>query len=111
MKINGITVPDPTDMRITKTDVRDVKQTASGRTVIDYIATKYQLDITWRMLTDDKAQEIIGAISAPYFTITFVDTGGEKTINAYLTRFDKDIFSLYDGQTVWRTLSITVREA
>jgi len=110
--INGITLPEPVSIQTSDEDIIKKRTTASGRIVIDYIATKKVVNVVWGTLTDAEAQQIINTINAnkPFFTLEFTDAGGTATITAYAEKIQRSIKSVYGGEIIWAGMQITFKE-
>jgi len=112
ISINGTVLPDPVAIKTQDVDIVRTKETASGRVVMDYIATKKVVQVAWGVLTDTEMSQILDTIAAnkPFFQLTFTDAGGDTTITVYADRIDREILSIYGGEILWKSLTITFKE-
>jgi hypothetical protein len=71
LKIAGTTVKTPTELKIGRFDLSKSGRTASGKMVMDIIATKRRVDVVWKMLKDSELQQILDLITAnkPFFYV------------------------------------------
>ena len=108
IKIAGVSVKAPTDLKIGRFDITKSSRTASGKMVMDIIATKRRVDVVWKMLPDDELQKIIDTIAAnkPFFYLTYPDTGGSKTMTCYAGDIVTSLWHTKNGVRYWEEVSI-----
>ena len=108
LKIAGVSVKAPTDLKIGRFDLSKSGRTASGKMVMEIIATKRRVDVVWKMLTDTELEKIIDTITAnkPFFTLTYPDTGGSKTMTCYAGDIVTSLWHTKNGIRYWEEVSI-----
>jgi hypothetical protein len=108
LKIAGVSVKAPTDLKIGRFDLTKSSRTASGKMVMELIATKKRVDITWKMLPDDELQKIIDTITAnkPFFSLEYPDAGGTKTMTCYAGDIVTSLWHTKNGVRYWEEVSI-----
>mgnify|MGYP000890845953 FL=1 len=108
LKIAGITVKAPTELKVGRFDLSKSSRTASGKMVMDIIATKRRVDVVWKMLPDDELQKIIDTITAnkPFFTLEYPDAGGTKTMTCYAGDIITSLWHTKNGVRYWEDVSI-----
>lgn len=108
LKIAGTTVKAPTELKIGRFDLTKSSRTASGKMVMELIATKKRVDITWKMLTDNELQKIIDTITAnkPFFSLEYPDAGGSKTMTCYAGDIVTSLWHTKNGVRYWEEVSI-----
>jgi hypothetical protein len=108
LKIAGITVKAPTELKIGRFDLTKSGRTASGKMVMELIATKKRVDITWKMLPDNELQKIIDTITAnkPFFSLTYPDAGGSATMTCYAGDINTSLWHTKNGVRYWEEVSI-----
>lgn len=112
LKIAGITVKAPTELKVGRFDLSKSSRTASGKMVMDIIATKRRVDVVWKMLPDDELQEIIDTIATnkPFFTLEYPDAGGTKTMTCYSGDIVTSLWHTKNGIRYWEEVSIAFIE-
>ncbi len=112
LKIAGVSVKAPTDLKIGRFDLTKSSRTASGKMVMELIATKKRVDITWKMLPDNELQKIIDTITAnkPFFTLEYPDAGGTKTMTCYAGDIITSLWHTKNGIRYWEEVSIAFIE-
>jgi hypothetical protein len=108
LKIAGTTVAAPVELKVGRFDITKSSRTASGKMVMELIATKKRVDITWKMLPDNELQKIIDTITSnkPFFTLTYPDTGGSKTMTCYAGDIITSLWHTNNGVRYWEDVSI-----
>lgn len=108
LKIAGVSVKAPTDLKIGRFDLTKSGRTASGKMVMELIATKKRVDITWKMLPDNELQKIIDTImtNKPFFSLEYPDAGGSKTMTCYAGDIVTSLWHTKNGVRYWEEVSI-----
>ncbi len=112
IKIAGVSVKAPADLRIGRFDLTKSGRTASGKMVMDVIATKRRVDVIWKMLTDSELEKIIDTITAnkPFFTIQYPDAGGTKSMTCYAGDINTSLWHTKNGVRYWEEVSLAFIE-
>ena len=112
LKIAGVTVKTPTELKVGRFDITKSNRTASGKMVMELIATKKRVDITWKMLPDNELQKIIDTITAnkPFFSLEYPDAGGTKTMTCYAGDIVTSLWHTKNGVRYWEEVSIAFIE-
>ena len=108
LKIAGTTVKAPTELKIGRFDLTKSGRTASGKMVMDVIATKRRVDVVWKMIKDSELQTIINTITAnkPFFSLEYPDAGGTKTMTCYAGDIVTSLWHTKNGVRYWEEVSI-----
>jgi hypothetical protein len=108
LKIAGVSVKAPTDLKIGRFDITKSSRTASGKMVMEVIATKRRVDVVWKMITDSELQTIIDTITAnkPFFSLQYPDAGGSKTMTCYVGDIVTSLWHTKNGIRYWEDVSI-----
>ena len=108
LKIAGVTVKTPNDIKIGRFDLSKSGRAASGKMKMDIIATKRRVDVVWKMLPDDELQKIIDTITAnkPFFSLEYPDAGGQQTMTCYAADIVTSLWHTKNGIRYWEEVSI-----
>lgn len=108
LKIAGITVKAPTELKVGRFNLSKSSRTTSGKMVMDIIATKRRVDVVWKMLPDSELQKIINVITAnkPFFSLQYPDAGGQKTMTCYVGDIVTSLYYTIGGVRYWSDVSI-----
>jgi hypothetical protein len=108
LKIAGVTVKTPSELKVGRFDLTKSSRTASGKMVMELIATKKRVDITWKMLPDSDLKKIIDTITdnKPFFSLEYPDAGGTQTMTCYAGDITTSLWHTIDGVRYWEEVSI-----
>lgn len=112
LKIAGITVKAPTELKVGRFDLSKSGRTASGKMMMEIIATKRRVDVVWKMLKDSELQQILDLITAnkPFFSLEYPDAGGTKTMTCYAGDILTSLWHTKNGIRYWEEVSIAFIE-
>jgi len=110
--INGQQLPYPNDFSLQKVpNIVNEMTTLTGKVVADINGWRYgDTELKWDTLLDSDLQNLLAAVSAPTFQVSFYDIDGtEHTINAvFKGRANVKTPMFYNNATVWKDVSITL---
>lgn len=112
LKIAGVAVAAPSEVKVGRFDLTKSERMASGRMVMEIIATKRRVDVAWKYLTDSELDTIISTITAnkPFFTVQFPDAGGNTTMTCYSGDITTSLWHTRNGVRYWEEVSIAFIE-
>lgn len=73
MKINGVTIPTPSELKIGIQDLSKAERAANGTMFIERIATKRKLEPSWAYLSKEDASKLFQAVSSVFFQVSYID--------------------------------------
>jgi hypothetical protein len=84
--INGVTIPTPSAFQVSISDVSEAERNAKGGIMIDRIATKRKLELSWEYLSNYDISTVLNAVKDIFFTVTYPDpeVGAELTKTFYV---------------------------
>jgi len=108
LKIAVVSVKAPSEVNIGRFDLTKSSRTASGKMVMEIIATKRRVDVVWKMLKDSELQQILDLITAnkPFFPLSYPDVGGTKTMTCYAGDITTSLWHTKNGVRYWEEVSI-----
>lgn len=112
MTINGITIKTPTDLKVSVFRLTKSERTASGTMMMDIIAVKRRLDLSWAIISDTDLQTILNTLESRVFhTVIYPDPqgGDSKTITAYVGEINAQAWQKV-GNRYWKDVSIALVE-
>jgi hypothetical protein len=71
--VSGVNLPAPTEFQIGYFDISKAERNASGKMIIERIATKTKLFLTYAYLTREDMAKILTVISSTSYTVTYFD--------------------------------------
>ena len=108
LKIAGVTVKTPSELKVGRFDITKSNRAASGKMMMELIATKRRVDCVWKMVSDSELQTIIDTITAnkPFFTLEYPDAGGQMTMTCYAGDIVTSLWYTKNGVRYWEEVSI-----
>lgn len=79
--INGVNVPTPSDIQIGIMDISNAQRNANGLMIIERIATKKKISISYTYLSATDLSNILNAVKAVFYNVTYLD----PVTNTYVT--------------------------
>ena len=112
LKIAGVTVKTPSELKIGRFDITKSNRSASGKMMMEIIATKRRVDVVWKMLKDSELQQILDLITAnkPFFSLEYPDAGGTKTMTCYAGDIVTSLWHTKNGVRFWEDVQISFIE-
>lgn len=110
--IAGVQVACPAMVKVGRFDLTKSNRTASGRMVMEYIATKRRVDVTWKYLPDADLQTILNVLAAnkPFFTLEYPDAGGQQTMECYAGDISTTLWHTRGGTRYWEEVTVSFIE-
>lgn len=83
--INGVALPTPSDYQIGVMDITQAERNAMGTMIIERIAQKRKLQLSWKYLNGTLLAQIFTAVNPVFFDVTYLDplTNTYKTGSFY----------------------------
>ena len=113
MTIDGVQIKTPTELKVGIFRLSKAERLASGKMVMDIIATKRRLDLSWEIIEDNELQKILDLLDSRVFhTVVYPDpqSGEEYTITAYVRDINQEIFQKRGGVRYWRGVTLALIE-
>lgn len=73
LTVNGVKFPPPSKFKVGVQDISKAERVASGRMVIDRVATKVKLDMAWNYMTPEDLSRVLNIIDNVTFTVVYLD--------------------------------------
>jgi hypothetical protein len=110
--IAGTQVTRPAEVKVGRFDLTKSGRTASGRMVMEVIATKRRVDVTWKYLPDPDLQTILNVLAAnkPFFELQYPDAGGQQTMICYAGDINTSLWHTRGGVRYWEEVSTSFIE-
>lgn len=89
IKIDGIAVPTPSDYQVGIMDISKAERNAAGTIVIDRIATKRKLELSWKYLTKEDLSKLFKAVSPVFFMVEYIDPEDDILKTGYFYAGDR----------------------
>lgn len=73
LTVGGVALPTPNEFSVGVMDISKAERNASGKMIIERIAVKRKLFITYGYLTQGDAAKVLRAVAPTYYTVTYYD--------------------------------------
>jgi len=99
IKINGVDIPTPSALSIGIMDLSKAERNAKGTMIIERIATKRKLSISYDYLSRNNLSNILKSISGVFFSVTYMDpqTNAMRTGTFYSGDRDAGLIDFKNG--------------
>lgn len=103
LSINGVKVPTPSEFVVGVQDISQAERVASGRMVIDRIATKIKLNMSWKYLTPEQLASLLSRIEMVTFQVNYLDprTHSRQTRTFYVGDRSMGMYQYRDGNPIY----------
>jgi hypothetical protein len=112
LKINGVDMPTPTDFNVGIMDLSKAERNANGTMIIERIATKRKLEISYSFLDRTDMSKILNAISPVFFSATYMDpqTNAMRTGTFYSGDRNLPMLDYKNGVPRWKDIKFDLVE-
>lgn len=73
IKINGVELPTPSDYTVGIQDISKAERNANGLMIIERIATKRKIELSWKYLSKEDLSKVFNLVSPVFFTVEYID--------------------------------------
>ncbi len=83
--IDGVEIPAPSEYSVGIQDISKAERNANGTMIIERVATKRKIELSWKYLDKDQLAQVLNAVSPVFFEVTYIDpqTNGARTGTFY----------------------------
>ncbi|KRQ86060.1 hypothetical protein ABG79_02192 [Caloramator mitchellensis] len=112
LKINGADVPAPSSLIVGIMDISKAERNAQGTMIIERIATKRKLELSWSYLTKDELSNLLNKVSPVFFEVTYTDpqTGVLRTGTFYCGDRSVGMMDYNNGNIRWKDIKFNLIE-
>lgn len=112
IKINGVEIPTPSSYDVGIQDISNAERNAIGTMIIERIATKRKLELSWGVLTKEETSYLLNAVSPVFFNVEYIDpqTGGVKSGTFYCGDRTVPMITFVNGVPKYRDVKFNIIE-
>lgn len=113
MKINGITIKNPSTFKIERYNVTTMERLSNADMVGDLVAKKLKFYFTYDAITAEDFDAILNAIwdtDALFFPFEYTDRGRTKRVTVYVGSIPSDLHYMSNKNTVWKNVTFSLIE-
>lgn len=111
--VDGHPLPNPSEIERGSFDIADnAERTADGTMVMDIVATKRKITLSYNMIADGD-YATIRALKRPgrvFYSVTFPGPGGNETMTAYFGDITDRAWHTIGGVRWWQDVQISLIE-
>lgn len=85
LKINGVVIPTPSEYEVGIQDLSKAERNANGTMIIERIATKRKIEMSYKYLSKEQLSDLLNLISEVFFQVEYMDpqSNSKKTGTFY----------------------------
>jgi hypothetical protein len=112
IKINGVVIPTPSDYTVGIMDLSKAERNARGDMIIERIATKRKIEMSWNYLTKEQLSNLFNLVSPVFFEVEYIDPqdNGIKTGTFYAGDRKAGALDYKNGVIRYKDISFNVIE-
>ena len=113
MKINGITIKNPSAFKIERYNVTTMERLSNADMVGDLVAKKLKFYFTYDAISAEDFDAILAAIwetDALFFPFEYTDRGRTKRTTVYVGSIPSELHYMSAKNTVWRNVTFNLIE-
>lgn len=111
IEINNTPIPSPSKFKPGIMDINKAERNAKGEMLIDRIATKRKLELSWSKLEVDELKTLLSLVSNVFFFVSYPDPlEGVTTKTFYVGDRNTPMFSYTNGKAVWKDVAMNFIE-
>ena len=112
--VGGVSLPDPSEMKISDYDISDSERNANGKMISQVISEDvHKIECKWKILRPDAYMEIRRAIKKKFgLSVTFFipDQNEAGTLEMYAGDRTTPIYTYEDGKPVYKDFAMNFIE-
>ena len=110
--INSVAIPSPTELAVSINDLSKAERNANGTMIIERIATKRKLELSYAFLTRAQLATVLAAVSGVFFTVSYPDpqTGATRAGTFYCGDRSAGILDFRDGEPRYKDIKFSLVE-
>ncbi|QIB68621.1 hypothetical protein Ami103574_04490 [Aminipila butyrica] len=112
LKIKGIDMPTPSELKVGIQDLSKAERAANGQMFIERVATKRKLEPTWQYLSNDDLSRLFQAVSGVFFQVEYIDPqdNAKKTGTFYAGDRKAGALDYRNGVIRYKDISVSLVE-
>lgn len=110
--IGGVDIPTPADYQISILDISKASRNANGTMIIERVATKRKIELSWKKLSREQLSLILTAVSPVSFSVTYMDPKDNTYKSGYFYAGDRacPMLSFVNGVPVYKDVKFNIVE-
>lgn len=111
--VGGVAISTPAEFQVGVMDLSKAERNANGEMIIERIATKRKLEMTWKYLSNSALSTLLTAVSASvFFTVVYPDpyTGAARSGTFYVGDRTAGMIDYQGGVPRWKDVKFNFVE-
>lgn len=110
--IDGVVIPTPSTYLVGIMDISKAERNAKGEMIIERVATKRKLELSWLHLSAVELQALLQSVSPVFFVVQYPDPqdGAIRTGTFYTGDRSVGALDYKEGQVRWRDIKFNLVE-
>ncbi|MFD1953741.1 DUF6711 family protein [Paenibacillus thailandensis] len=112
IEIDGKTLPSPSDINFGIQDISKAERNANGTMIIERIATKRKIELSWTYLSPTQLAQVLSAVKPVFFDVTYTDpeTNAERTATFYCGDRSVGVMDFINGNLRYKSIKFSLIE-
>lgn len=112
IKIKGVELPTPSEYSVGIQDISKAERNANGTMIIDRIATKRKIELSWKMLDSNTLSQVLNAVAPVLFTVEYMDPqdNAMKTGTFYCGDRNNPMMRFTNGVPIYKDVKFSIVE-
>ncbi len=112
IKIDGVVIPTPSDYTVGIMDLSKAERNARGDMIIERIATKRKIEMSWNFLTKEQLSNLLNLVSPVFFQVEYIDPqdNSKKTRTFYSGDRNSGALDYRNNQIRWKDIKFNLVE-
>lgn len=111
--VDGSAIPTPSDYQVGVMDLSKAERNAKGEIIIERIATKRKIEVSWKYLSQGDLANLLSKVSTNiFFTVEYPDplTGALRTGTFYVGDRNTSMLDFKNGVPRWKEIKFNFVE-
>lgn len=112
ISINGVELPTPSSYQVGIQDINKAQRNARGTMIIERIATKHKIELSWKHLENDQLQQLLNLIKDTFFQVSYLDPQTATVVEGTFYSGDRKVPAMdyMNGQIRWKDIKFNIVE-
>lgn len=112
ISINGVALPTPSEFQVGTMDISKAQRNANGTMIIERIATKRKLFISYAFVNATDLKQILELVAPTFYDVTYIDpqSNTQETGSFYSGDRNVGMIDYLDGVPRYKSLTFNLIE-
>ena len=112
IKVNGTVIATPSDYSVSINDISKAERNANGNMIIERIATKRTIDLSYKSISQTDLSNLLNAMSDVFFSVEYPDPkdGAIKTGTFYIGDRSAGAIDYINDVIRWKDIKFSLQE-